>query len=124
MKRLAQGAATQAAGGGYQLPQVSSGIALAPAAGRGREPAHQLLQPRVPLRARCEQAALERGLEVGELLDREGLRALLRLRWAQPSNFDSLVAKRLSLRSLGALLSKTGYFRPPRSFCSRKLPPA
>ena len=33
MKRLAQGAATQAAGGGYQLPQVSSGIALAPAAG-------------------------------------------------------------------------------------------
>jgi len=33
MKRLASGTARQAAGGGYQLPQLSSGIALAPAAG-------------------------------------------------------------------------------------------
>ena len=43
---------------------------------RAQEAAQRAQPPRVPLRARREQAALERGLEVGELLDREGLRRL------------------------------------------------
>ena len=43
--------------------------------------------------------------------------AQLRTRWTQPSNFDRMVARRLSLKALARLLDKLGYFRPPRTFC-------